>query len=378
MSRDAGTVRPAEFPDWACWVALGVFAALIGVGLVPLRVSPAAAAIAAVTAIGGGAWLAWHQDRRYVLPGAAVATAGIAVAGQGNSTNLGWLGVCLIGLWCALTGARRDVLLYWAATVILFAVEWLWVKPDPGWGAWIGGTTFAVTAGLLVRRERDLVAQLSAAQAGLAERARAAERNRIAGELHDVIAHTLTVSLLHVTSARLAVEHNLEDAARSLAEAERLGRESLDEVRTAVGMLHQDGPRGLTSPLPGADGLPTLIDQFRSAGADATFTVDGDTGRMSAITGLALYRILQEALTNAIKHAAGARAAVHVTVDATEVRLTVDTAAEPGTGTGFGVLNMRERARSAGGYCAAGPGGHGWLVRAEFPLDPGRRREELA
>jgi signal transduction histidine kinase len=373
MSGDTRTVRPAEFPDWACWVALGVFAALIGVGLVPLRVSPAAAAIAAVAAIGGGAWLAWQQDRRYLLPGAAVATAGIAVAGQGNSTNLGWLGVCLIGIWCALIGQRRDVLLYWAGTVILLAVEWLWVKPDPGWGAWIGGSTFAVAAGLLVRRERDLVAQLSAAQAGLAERARAAERNRIAGELHDVIAHTLTVSLLHVSSARLAVEHNLADAARSLAEAERLGRESLDEVRTAVGMLHQDGPRGLISPLPGADGLPALIDQFRSAGADATFTLDGDTGRLSAIAGLALYRILQEALTNAIKHAAGARAAVHVAVDATEVRLTVDTAAEPGTGTGFGLLNMRERARTAGGTCAAGPSGHGWLVEAVFPLDPARR-----
>jgi len=373
MSGDTRTVRPAGFPDWACWVALGVFAALIGVGLVPLRVSPAAAAIAAVAAIGGGAWLAWQQDRRYLLPGAAVATAGIAVAGQGNSTNLGWLGVCLIGIWCALIGQRRDVLLYWAGTVILFAVEWLWVKPDPGWGAWIGGSTFAVAAGLLVRRERDLVAQLNAAQAGLAERARTAERNRIAGELHDVIAHTLTVSLLHVSSARLAVEHNLADAARSLAEAERLGRESLDEVRTAVGMLHQDGPRGLTSPLPGADGLPALIDQFRSAGADATFTVDGDTGRLAAIAGLALYRILQEALTNAIKHAAGARAAVHVAVDAAEVRLTVDTAAEPGTGTGFGLLNMRERARTAGGTCAAGPGGHGWLVEAVFPLDPARR-----
>jgi signal transduction histidine kinase len=378
MSRDAGTVPPAEFPAWACWVALGVFAALIGLGLVPLRVSPAAAAIAVVAAIGGGAWLAWQQDRRYLLPGAAVATAGIAVAGQGNSTNLGWLGVCLIGLWCALTGERRDVLLYWAGTLILFAAEWLWVKPDPGWGAWIGGSTFAVAAGLLVRRERDLVAQLSAAQAGLAERARAAERNRIAGELHDVIAHTLTVSLLHVSSARLAVEHDLADAGRLLAEAERLGRESLDEVRTVVGMLHQDGARGLTSPLPGADGLPALIDQFRSAGADATLTVDGDTGRLTAITGLALYRILQEALTNAIKHAPGAQAAVRVTVDATEVRLTVDTAAEPGTGTGFGVLNMRERARSAGGTCAAGPGGQGWLVRAVFPLDPGRRREEPA
>src|SRR4029077_12178919 len=123
----------------------------------------------------------------------------------------------------------------------LFAGEWLWVTSDPGWGAWMAGTTLTVLAGLLIRHEIDLVFQLREAQAGLAERARSEERNRIARELHDVIAHTLTVSLLHVTSARLAVEHDLDDAARSLAEAERLGRASLDEVRMAVGMLHQDG-----------------------------------------------------------------------------------------------------------------------------------------
>ena len=74
--------------------------------------------------------------------------------------------MCLIGIWCALTGERRDVLLYWAGTVILFAVEWLWVKPDPGWGAWIGGQHVRRAAGLLVRRERDLVAQLSAGPGG--------------------------------------------------------------------------------------------------------------------------------------------------------------------------------------------------------------------
>jgi signal transduction histidine kinase len=173
------------------------------------------------------------------------------------------------------------------------------------------------------------------------------------------------------------VEHGLADAARSLAEAERLGRASLDEVRMAVGMLHQDGEAGRTSPLPGADGLPVLIEQFRSAGADAAFTVDGNVARLPATTGLALYRIVQEALTNAIKHAPGSQTAVHVAVGADEVRLAVDTAAEPttGPGTGFGVLNMRERAQSLGGTCTAGPGGHGWLVRAVLPLNPSRRRE---
>ena len=220
--------------------------------------------------------LVWKRQRWYLLPRRCAGTAGIAVLGHGNSASLGWFAICLLGIWCALTGERLDVLVYWVGTLILFAVEWVWIHADPGWGAWMAGSTLAVSAGLLVRHERDLVAQLGEAQAGLAERARAEERTRIARELHDVIAHTLTVSLLHVSSARLAVEHGLDDAASSLAEAERLGRESLDEVRMAVGMLHQDGNEARTRPLPDASALPGLVEQFRSAGADAALTVEGE------------------------------------------------------------------------------------------------------
>jgi signal transduction histidine kinase len=255
----------------------------------------------------------------------------------------------------------------------LFTVEWLWARPDPGWGAWLGGVTLTVAFGLLVRHERDLVAQLREAQAGLAEQAKTQERNRIARELHDVIGHTLTVSLLHVQSARLAVEHDPSDASRALAEAERLGRECLAEVRMTVGMLRQDGGADGNAPLPGVDGLPALVERFQSAGADVTLTVEGDTGRLPSTTGLAVYRIVQEALTNAVKHAPGAPTAVRVAVGAGTVTLTADSRAEPGTGTGLGVVSMRERAESLGGSCEAGPGGRGWLVRATFPLDAGLR-----
>jgi signal transduction histidine kinase len=166
------------------------------------------------------------------------------------------------------------------------------------------------------------------------------------------------------------VEHDPADAARALAEAERLGRECLAEVRTTVGMLRQDGlddRTGSTAPLPGADGLPALVEQFRSAGADVTVTVEGDTGGLPATTGLALYRILQEALTNAVKHAPGSPTEVRLAVSPGEVTLTADSQAVPGTGTGLGVVSMRERAESLGGSCEAGPGGRGWLVRATLP-----------
>ena len=374
MNGDTGPARPAEFPPkWARWAALAAFTVFVAIGLTRMNPSPPAAVAAAIVATGAGVLLA--QQRPPLLAYAAVATGGVAVLGHGLAGTVGWFAVCLLGAWCALTGSRRDALVYWAAVMALFAAEWLWVKPDPGWGAWMAGTTLSVLAGLLIRHEIDLVAQLRVAQAGLAERARAEERNRIARELHDVIAHTLTVLLLHVTSARLAVEHDLADAARALAEAERLGRESLAEVRQAVGMLHRDGDTSPAAPLPGADGVPTLVERFRTAGADVTLTIDGDTGPLPATTGLAVYRIVQEALTNAAKHAPGSPTAVRLAVDADAVRLAVDSAAEPGTGTGMGVLSMRERAESLGGSCQAGPGGRGWLVQATLPLDAARRPE---
>jgi len=374
MNGDTGPARSAGLPpEWARWSGLAAFTALVAVGLSRMNPSLPAAAVAALVAGGAGVLLALR--RRPLLVYAAVATGGIAVLGHGLPSNVGWFAVCLLGAWCVLTGSRRDGLVYWAAAMALFAAEWLWVKPDPGWGAWMSGTTLSVLAGLLIRHEIDLVWQLRAAQAGLAERARAEERNRIARELHDVIAHALTVLLLHITSARLAAEHDLADAARALAEAERLGRESLAEVRMAVGLLHQDGDTGPTAPLPGVGDLPALVERFQSAGTDLTLAIDGDTGRLPATTGLAVYRILQEALTNAVKHAPGSPTAVRLAVDASKVRLAVDSAAQPGTGTGVGLVSMRQRAELLGGSCQAGPGGRGWLVQAALPLDAPRRRE---
>jgi len=359
----------------ARWAAIVVFAAVTAAGAIWLNPSAPVAVAGAVVAVGGAVplVLGW----RPVLLYAAIATAGIAMLGHGMSSNLGWFGVCLLTGWCVLAGSRREALAYWAGTMLLFAAEWLWIQPDPGWGAWLAGVTLATAFSLLIRHDRDLLRRLRQAQAGLAEQARAQERNRIARELHDVIGHTLTVSLLHVQSARLAVEHDPADAGHALAEAERLGRECLAEVRTAVGMLREDDAADRTAPLPGAGGLPALVEQFRSAGADVTLTVEGDVAGLPATTGLAVYRIAQEALTNAAKHAPGVPTEVRLRVSAGEVTLTADSRAVPskgasaGAGPGLGVISMRERAESVGGSCEAGPGGRGWLVRARLPLTGG-------
>jgi signal transduction histidine kinase len=368
----SGDVDPAASTDYlagrARWTAVAVFAVVTAVGVIPLHPSAPLAVAGALVAVIAAVPLVlrWRPALLY----AAVSTAGIVVLGDGRSANVGWFAVCLLTGWCVLTGRRREGLAYWAAAMILFAAEWLWIRPDPGWGAWLGGVTLTAAFALLIRRDRDLLGQLRQAQAGLAEQARTQERNRIARELHDVIGHTLTVSLLHVQSARLAVEHDPASAARALAEAERLGQECLAEVRTTVGMLREVDATASTAPLPDAGGLPALVEQFRSAGADVTLTVDGDAARLPATTGLAVYRIVQEALTNAVKHAPGSPTEVRLAVSSGEVRLTADSRAEPGTGTGtgLGVISMRERAEALGGTCEAGPGGRGWLVRATLPL----------
>jgi signal transduction histidine kinase len=358
-------------------IAVAGFAVIVAGGALSGHLSAPALAAAAAVAVAAAAALVY--TRRLPLLAAAVATAGIAVEGDGFSSDVGWLAACLLAGWCVIVVSQRVGLVYWAAIMVLFAVEWLWVRPDPGWGAWLAGSGLTVLCALLIRHQIDLNAQLRAAQASLAEQARTAERNRIARELHDVIGHTLVVSLLHVQSARLAVEHDPADAARALAEAERLGRECLAEVRMTVGMLSEardggeDGPPGVMAPLPGADGLPALVERFRSAGADITLTVDGEISGLPATTGLAVYRIAQEALTNAAKHAPGAPTAVRLTIGGGRVTLTADSRSEPGTGTGLGVVSMRERAESLGGTCEAGPGGQGWLVRATLPLDASLR-----
>ena len=365
----------AEFPPgWASWVALAVFTVFVAIGLGRMNPSVAAAAAAAVVAVGAGVLLA--RQRRPLLVYAAVATGGIAVLGHGMPSNVGWFAACLLGAWCGLIGGRRDGLVYWAAALALFAVEWLWFKPDPGWGAWMAGVTLSVLGGLLIRHEIDLVSQLRAARAGLAERATAEERSRIARELHDVIAHTLTVSLLHVTSARLAVEHDLADAARALAEAERLGRESLAEVRLAVGMLHHARRRrpdrtaaGGGRPARAGGAVPVRRRRRRPhhRRRHRPSARHHRPGRLSHRAGGPDQR--GQACTRfADRGAAGRRPRMRCGWPSTA---RPSRAAAPGWACSACASGPNRWA----GAAEAGPGGRGWLVRATLPLDAARRRE---
>jgi signal transduction histidine kinase len=351
----------------APWLAFGALAGFVAVGLaMRLPRDPALAAVAVAVSLGAGVLLV-HASGRTALAWAALAAAGVAVLGSEHSTNVGWFALCVLAAWSVLAGDRRLGVAFCAASLLLFAGEWLG-HHDPGWAAWALGTAFSTAAALAVQHERALTEQLRAAQAGLAERSRAEERDRIARELHDVIAHSLTVSLLHVASARLAVEYDPADAARALEEAERLGRQSLDEVRSIVGMSRSDSGDRVAAPAPRVDGVGALVEQFRRAGADISLTVEGDLTRVPATTGSTVYRIVQESLTNAAKHAPGASVAVRLVAERRRLEITVDSAGPPGEGAGMGLETMRERALAVGGECVAGPRAEGWCVHATLPV----------
>ncbi|HEX3492691.1 MAG TPA: histidine kinase [Streptosporangiaceae bacterium] len=361
---------PARLSRSAGWIGLAAFAVPLLTGLVT-QVSPHPARVAAGAVVALTFAVPLFLTRtRLTLPLAAAATVGVALIGTGDSRDVAWISVVVLTVWCPLAGGIVAGVVYWAASLALFGGEYLWVKSDPGWAPWTAGITVSLFAAGLIQRQMTLVEQLRAAQAGLAERSRAEERNRIARELHDVIAHSLTVSLLHVTSARLAVEHDPDDAARSLAEAERLGRQSLAEVRATMGLLRPAAtPDGIAPPVPGLDQVSRLVTQLRDTGADIDLSIDGETAGLPATTGSAVYRIVQEALTNATRHAPGQPVTVRVAVTGGHVDVAVDSAGPPGQPArhGLGLISMRERAEMHGGTCTAGPGGAGWLVHATLP-----------
>jgi signal transduction histidine kinase len=244
--------------------------------------------------------------------------------------------------------------------------------------ACLGGAVVTWACAWVVRRQHQLVVELRQAQDALAAGAAAEERARIAREVHDVIAHSLTVTLLHVSAARLAVQDRPEDAVAALAEAERLGRRSLADVRRAVGLLGPALEGGATAPLPSAADIPALVAEYRAAGMRTGLAVTGDVDVLSSATSLALYRIAEESLANAARHAPGAPVEVELKVEVEGGRAVLRIVNGAGTPeptpvvsprAGLGLSGIRQRTELIGGSLQEGPIGTGWRVEVEVPLD---------
>jgi signal transduction histidine kinase len=230
-------------------------------------------------------------------------------------------------------------------------------------------------AGVFVRSRREAVAQAArtAAAERQAERAVADERARMARELHDIVSHNLSVVVLQAAGAQAA---GSSDTGPTLEKIERSGRQALVEMRRLLGVLRQPdepaaGPE--LSPQPGMAELAALAEGVRAAGLPVVLVIDGDPGRLPAAVDISAYRIVQEALTNVLKHAGQASAQVSVRCGADEVLIEVTDdgdgpqAARP-TG-GHGLAGMRERVALFGGELTAGPKSDGgFAVRARLLL----------
>ncbi|MER6897883.1 MULTISPECIES: sensor histidine kinase [Amycolatopsis] len=207
-------------------------------------------------------------------------------------------------------------------------------------------------------------------QEAVREQARLGERQRIAREVHDVVAHSLSITLLHVTGARhgLRTDRDIDEAVAALTEAERIGRAAMADIRRTVGLLSQESAG--TRPLPGAGDIAELVAETCAAGLVAEYELEGDVTAVDNTVGLGLYRIVQESLANVVKHAPSEKALVRLEISAEDARLTVrnghtGTARNSG---GSGLAGMTARAGQLGARLTAGPEGGEWVVDVTVPL----------
>ncbi len=248
----------------------------------------------------------------------------------------------------------------------------------PG-GASIGLTTIPLLAfwlaGVVVRSRRQSVAlaRRNAALQQQAEQAAAVERTRIARELHDIVAHHLSVIVLQAAGARASGR----SAETALEKIENSGRQALAETRRLLGVLHGTGEQTGLTPQPGIGELDALADTVRAAGLPVNLVIDGDPAALPAAVDVSVYRIVQEGLTNVLKHAGPACAdvAIGCAKEAVTIEITDNGTKEAGNqprAGGHGLAGMRQRSAIFGGELHAGPRpGGGFAVRARLPLGDG-------
>ncbi|MFD9392551.1 sensor histidine kinase [Streptomyces sp. NPDC060000] len=365
-----GVSRPRRLLAWA--VRLLVVSALMWSAFHDSHVHGWASVAGAggVLVAGGLAWALFRTTLEHrlfpslalllVLMGLAV---GAEAAGFRSPAVVLWCG-------CAITALERLPLRAALPAASVGFAAFAVVNDDPG-------TTTAVVvgamalAGYALRLDAEargnaqrLLAQERAARVAEAESAALAERARIAREIHDVLAHSLSAQLVHLEAARLLIERGAdrEQILDRVVAARGMARDGLEETRQSLSAL-----RGELTPL--EDFLTDLV----RASDGAEVTVEGERRPLPAEASQAVRRVAQEALTNARKHAPGAKVRVRLEYGPQEVTLNVrDAGGPPGelaeAGGGYGLLGMRERAELLGGSLAAGPGEEGFVVTLKVPV----------
>jgi signal transduction histidine kinase len=233
---------------------------------------------------------------------------------------------------------------------------------------WLGGVL------VRARRQHTALAERNAELERQAEQAKMAERARIARELHDIVAHHLSVIVLQAAGARASGV----PAGPALEKIEISGRQALSETRRLLGVLREPDPDAGLAPQPGIRELDALAASVRAAGLPVNLVVSGDHAAVPAAVDVSVYRIVQEALTNVLKHADAAQ--VDVAIGCADEAVTIEVTddgteqpADPAQAGGHGLTGMRERVAIFGGELCAGPRrGGGFAVQARLPLEDGR------
>ncbi len=318
-----------------------------------------------------------------------VGVAGVVMPAAGyESSPFAVFGILVAVYTMAAYGRRVDSLLVAGATMVALAI--VHVAADLDWGntftnylvfgvVWMSGETVRARRAYAAELE-ERAAYLEADRERRAERAVAAERERIARELHDVVAHEVSVMVVQAGAARRVLADHPDQAAQSLGAIEASGRQALDELRRLLGVLRDDAREDGRAPQPGLARLDVLVGQMAEAGLEVAVAVEGEPRELPAGLDLNAYRIVQEALTNSLKHAGpDARAAVTVRFEPSQLGIEV---ADDGRGTagslraiatanGHGLVGMQERAALFGGRVQAGPRpGGGFRVVATLPVGP--------
>jgi signal transduction histidine kinase len=236
---------------------------------------------------------------------------------------------------------------------------------------YIVGVVLGADVGIALRWQMRALSAERANTAIAQEQAMLAERQRIAREVHDVVGHSLSINLLHVTAARHALQKHgdVADAVESLVEAERVGRAAMGDLRRTVSVL-SSGPSD-TQPLPGIEDVDGLVEQCRAAGMDLRYERVGECPDVGDATSIGIYRITQECLANIAKHAPSTSASVLLDTSGARVHLSVRNGLPdgrpPASEGGSGLAGMAARAEQIGAELRAGVDGTDWLVDVVVP-----------
>ena len=239
---------------------------------------------------------------------------------------------------------------------------------------YVVGVILGVDVGITLRWQMRALTAERANSVIAGEQAALAERQRLAREIHDIVGHSLSITLLHVTAARHALQRHadLDDAISSLTEAETVGRAAMGELRRTVAVI--GSPAAATQPLPGLADIPELIEGSRLAGLDVRFENSATGAKISDAASLGLYRIAQESLANIAKHAPAAVVEVRLTQDSAGTCLVLRNTlpARPHTSgpPGAGLEGMHARAQHMGAQLRAGAHGDQWVVEFTLPATP--------